>query len=502
MTAKEAYEELRAHFVETGLLNSARALLGWDLRVMMPPKGVRFRAETLAHIEGQIHERWTDPRVGEWLATVEGTDMVADPGCIEAVNVRWWRWEYDRETKIPHALVVELARVTSLAEKEWEQARAHSDFARFKPWLDKVLKLTRERAQAVARNGNLYDALLDEYEPGLTSAQLDAYFAPLRDGTVSLLKAVVASPRKPDVSVLHRNYPRAAQETFSREAVAEFGFDFNAGRLDPTVHPFETRIAPGDVRICTRYYEDFFNPAFFGTAHEAGHGLYEAGLPEEHFGLPAGHAVSLGVHESQSRTWENFVARSRPFWEHFLPKAQESFEALRGVSLDSFIFAVNEVKPSPIRVEADELTYNLHILLRYDIEQALMRDELKTADLPGAWNERFKAAFGFAPANDAEGVLQDVHWSGGSLGYFPTYTLGNLYAAQFFEQARKDLADVDQQFRRGDFRPFLGWLREKIHTQGMRYSAPELVEKVTGKPPGAGALLEYLRSKFGALYGL
>lgn len=502
MKANEAYDQLRSHFAETALLGSARALLGWDLRVLMPPKGVKFRAESLATLEGLLHRRITDPRVGEWLAAIEGNGFAKDPLSVEAVNVRWLRWEYDRETKIPDALVVELARVTSLAEKEWEQARANSDFARFKPWLDKVLNLTRERAQLLSRNGNLYDALLDEYEPGLTSKQVDTYFAPLRDGTVSLLKAILGSGRKPDVSMLHRNFPRAAQQSFSQSVVAAFGFDFNAGRLDPTVHPFETRIAPGDVRITTRYYEDFFNPAFFGTAHEAGHGLYEAGLPDEHYGTPAGHSTSLGVHESQSRTWENFVARSRPFWEYFFPKAQEAFESLRGVSLDTFVFAINEVKPSTIRVEADELTYNLHILLRYEIERALIAGDLKTADLPGAWNEKFKASFGFAPPNDAEGVLQDVHWSGGSLGYFPTYTLGNLYAAQFVAKARKDLGDLDGQFRRGDFAPFLAWLRKNVHTQGMRYSAPDLVEHVTGKPPSAAPLLDYLRTKFGALYGL
>jgi carboxypeptidase Taq len=272
--------------------------------------------------------------------------------------------------------------------------------------------------------------------------------------------------------------------------------------LDPTVHPFATRLGPGDVRITTRYYEDFLNPSLFGTIHELGHALYELGLLEEHFGTPMGEAVSLGIHESQSRMWENFVGRSRAFWEHFYPVAQQYFTALQDVSLDDFVFAINEVKPSPIRVEADEVTYNLHILLRFELELALVRGDLQVDDLPDAWNERFEAYLGFKPANDADGVLQDVHWSGGLIGYFPTYTLGNLYAAQLFEAAARDLGDMDAMFRKGEFAPLLEWLRQHIHQQGKRYTPAQLIERITGNPPSAEPLLHYFEQKFGELYGV
>jgi carboxypeptidase Taq len=299
------------------------------------------------------------------------------------------------------------------------------------------------------------------------------------------------------------NYPKAAQEALAREAAAAIGFDFNAGRLDVSLHPFCSGLGPGDTRMTTRYDERYFVDAFFGVLHETGHALYNQGLPADHFGTPRGEDVSLGIHESQSRMWENLVGRSRSFWQYFLPKARASFpEALAGVSDDDWYFAVNDVRPSLIRTEADEATYNLHVLLRFEIERALLRKELSPADLPGAWNEKMRQYFGLTPPDDARGCLQDIHWSGGAVGYFPTYTLGNLYAAQFFEKAREDLGDLDAQFARGDFAPLLGWLRKNIHSQGKRYTPPKLVQKVTGKPLSAEPLLRHLRRKAAELYGV
>jgi carboxypeptidase Taq len=396
-----------------------------------------------------------------------------------------------------------LARVTTRAQQVWQEARKGDDFAAFRPWLEKVVQLKRREADAVGYKDSPYDALLDEYEPGATAAEITRVFAALRAELTPLVGAIVNSGRKPRRDILEREYPVDRQEVFGQAAAAAIGFDFDAGRLDVTTHPFCSGMGPGDCRITTRYNPRHFNDAFFGILHEAGHGLYEQGLDPEHFGTPLGSPVSLGVHESQSRTWENFVGRGRPFWEHFFPRACQVFhEALRDVALDDFVFAVNDVRPSFIRVEADEATYNMHIILRFELEQALVRGDLKAADVPAAWNEKFRQSFGLTPPTDALGCLQDVHWSSGGVGYFPTYTLGNMYAAQFMEQARHDLGDLDADFRRGDFRRLKGWLNDKVHRPGQRYRPGELCRRVTGKPLTHKPLLAYLWHKFAPLYGI
>jgi len=323
------------------------------------------------------------------------------------------------------------------------------------------------------------------------------------DQLVPLVGEIRQSGRSGDVSILQRNFPAAAQEALAREAAAAIGFDFDRGRLDVTTHPFCCGVGPNDCRITTRYDERFFNMAFFGVLHEAGHGIYDQGLSAEQWGLPLGQAASYGVHESQSRMWENQVARSRAFWEHFYGRAQEKFPAaLTGVSLDDFYAAINDVRPSLIRVEADEATYNLHILIRFELEQAMLCGDLTVADLPGAWNEKYRNYLDVTPPTDREGCLQDVHWSSGAIGYFPTYTLGNLYAAQFFARADADLGGLDEQFARGEFQPLRDWLREKIHRQGQRFSGAELVQHVTGRPLSGEPLIEHLRAKLGPLYGI
>jgi carboxypeptidase Taq len=418
-------------------------------------------------------------------------------------NVREIRRLHDRAVKLPKSLVEEIARVTSQAEQVWQEARKESAFGRFEPWLTKIAGLKRQQADALGYAETPYDALLDEFEPGATTSEITKTFAALRKDLVPLVAAITASPRKPRKEILEREYPRERQEVFGQAAAAAIGFDFQAGRLDVTTHPFCSTPGPGDCRITTRYNIHHFNDAFFGILHEAGHGLYEQGLPADHFGTPAGTATSLGIHESQSRTWENFVGRGRPFWEHFFPRARQVFlNTLQDVSLDDFFFAINAVEPSFIRVEADEVTYNMHIILRFELEQALMRGDLKPADVPSAWNEQFQKSFELTPPNDALGCLQDVHWSFGGIGYFPTYTLGNMYAAQFMEQARHDLGDLDLDFGRGEFGRLKAWLNEKIHQPGQRYRAGELCRRVTGKPLSHKPLLTYLRSKYAPLYGL
>ena len=328
-------------------------------------------------------------------------------------------------------------------------------------------------------------------------------FQALRDDLIPLVEAIQSAPRKPDLTIMHRDYSEDRQESFGKMAAAAIGFDFESGRLDETTHPFCSGLGPGDTRITTRYDRNEFNQAFFGILHEAGHGLYDQGLVTEHWGTPAGEAVSLGIHESQSRMWENFVGRSPSFWRYFYPKLKEVFpEALSDVSEEAFVFAVNDVRPSTIRVEADEVTYNLNILLRFEMEMALIDDGLSVDDIPEVWNQKFEHFFGFAIKDDTEGCLQDIHWSGGGIGYFPTYTLGNLYGAQFFDSAKDEIGDLDAQFAAGEFEPLKVWMTEKIYSQGMRYLPNDLVQEVTGKPLGHEPLIGHLKRKYFELYGL
>ena len=497
-----AYGELIKTTREIALLGSAASVLHWDERTQMPPRGAEHRANQVSLIARMTHEQFTAPRVGELIAAVEGSPLVADPEGDAAVNVRELRRSYDRNTKLPPALVEELTRTEVLGQQAWAEARKKSDYALFRPWLEKTLALKKQQADCYGFATERYDALLEDFEPGETAANLTRVFESLRGPLVDLVGRVAQSGRRAPVELFDRAYPRDAQERFARDAAAAVGFDFDAGRLDVSVHPFCTHLGPGDVRMTTRYDEGRFG-AFFGVLHETGHALYSQGLPPEHYGTPRGDDVSLGIHESQSRLWENFVGRSRAFWEHFFPKAKAAFPAaLADVSLEDWLFAQNDVRPSLIRVEADEATYNLHILLRFDLERAMLRDDLTPADLPGAWNETMRKYLGVTPPDDARGCLQDIHWSGGAIGYFPTYTLGNLYAAQFFEQARKDLGDLDALFARGEFKPLLDWLRTNIHSHGKRYRAPELAKRITGAPLSAEPLLRHLRGKARDYYGV
>lgn len=502
MDTQQAYQELTQRIREGRLLGSCADVLGWDERTYMPKQGSAHRAEQMALLARLGHEMLTAPRLGELLAAVESNGLTKNADSPESAVVRDIRRNYDRAVKLPARLVEELARVTTQAQQVWVKARHDDDFATFRPWLEKIVALKREEAQAVGYKEAPYDALLDEYEPGATTAEITKLFAALRQELVPLVAAIGKSARKPKKEILDREYPVELQRVFGQAAAAAIGFDFSAGRLDVTTHPFCSGTGPGDCRITTRYNARHFNEALFGILHEAGHGIYEQGLPADHFGTALGSYCSLGIHESQSRLWENQVGRGRAFWEHFFPRARQTFcDALADVSLDDFLFAINEVQPSFIRVEADEATYNLHIILRFELEQALIKGDLPPADVPGVWKERFTQALGLTPPNDRLGCLQDIHWSGGGIGYFPTYTLGNLYAAQFMEQARRDLGDLDGDFRRGEFGRLKGWLNEKVHRPARRYSAGQLCQRVTGKVLSHRPLLEYLRGKYEPLYG-
>ena len=500
---EQTFQQLCRHARETALLAAASSALEWDERTMLPPQAFEYRAEQLTLFAGLLHERETDPRLGQWLAELAESPLAADRHSAAGTTIRQMKRDYDRQVKLPQSLVEELARTESLGQHAWEQARAANDFATFAPLLEKMFELKRAEAEAVGYDQTPYDALLDDYEPHERTATVTRVLAELREALVPLVGEIADSGRQPDLSILSRRYPVDAQATFSRRAAEAIGFDFGRGRIDVTVHPFCTDLGPNDCRLTTRYDEHFFNTSFFTVLHEGGHGVYDQGLPGDWYGLPPGEAVSLGIHESQSRMWENLVGRSRAFWEHFFPAAQAAFpEALKDASLDAFYFAVNDVRPSLIRVEADEATYNLHILLRFELEQALLDGDLTVADLPGAWNEKYENYLGIRPPNDTEGVLQDVHWSAGLVGYFPTYALGNLYASQFFEQADADVGPLAPQFARGEFRPLTEWLRTAIHRHGQCYTASELVQQITKKPLSHAPLMRHLREKLAPLYGL
>ncbi len=499
----ETYENVVSHVRQTALLNSVESLLGWDERTYMPDAAGAYRAEQMTMLAGMLHERRTDSRLGEWLAELIEGGAAADPRSELTATIRELKRQYDKLVKLPQSLVEELTRVSVLGQQAWVTARANNDFKSFQPLLEKTFDLKRQQADAIGYAECRYDALLDDFEPGGRTSQIAEVLAGLRERLVPLVSAIAASGRVANVEIVSRHFPRAAQQKFGEAAAKRIGFDFQRGRLDITAHPFCSGMGPNDCRITTRYDEHHFNGAFFGILHEAGHGIYDQGLPPEKFGLPSGDATSLGIHESQSRMWENLVGRSREFWEFSYADAQAAFpEALVSVPLDEFYFAINDVRPSLIRVEADEATYNLHILIRFELEQALLNDDLRVADLPGAWNEKYRHYLGITPPSDAEGVLQDIHWSAGLIGYFPTYSLGNLYASQFFAKADSDLGGVGRQFARGEFEPLREWLRREIHQHGSRYRAPELVELVTGQPLSHEPLMQHLHCKFGRLYGI
>jgi len=503
MAARETFELLCQHAREAALLESVGYLLEWDERTLMPQAGGPYRAEQITLLSALAHQRQTDPRIGAWLHELCDSPLAADPHSDTGATVRELRRRYEKKTKLPQALVEELARTAVLGQQAWVEARAKNDFASFRPHLEKTIELKQQQAECLGYTECRYDALLDDYEPAETTSNVARVLAGLREELVPLVAEIAASNRRPRHEILTGYYPEARQREFGTEMGRRIGFDFSRGRLDVTVHPFCSTMGPHDCRITTRYNEQHFPGAFFGILHEAGHGIYEQGLRAEQYGLPPGESISLGIHESQSRMWENLVGRSHAFWEHAYRDAQRAFpEALGDVGLEDFYFAINDVRPSLIRVEADEATYNLHILVRFELEQALINDDLPVADLPSVWNEKYRGYLGIVPPDDTQGVLQDIHWSAGLVGYFATYSLGNLYAAQFFRAAERDLGDLAAQFRRGEFLPLREWLRKNIHEQGKRYSAAQLVERITGRPLGHADLMAHLRGKFAPLYGL
>ena len=493
------YERVMEIYREVSDLYGALALMGWDQETYMPPRGAASRGRQLATLSGMAHERITSNEIRTELEFAQSESLAPD----QEVNMREIARHSDRAVKIPVTLVKALAETSSAAIGVWIKAREENDFPAFAPWIGKLVTLQRETAEAVGYEDEPYDALLDEYEPAATTKETAAVFDSIRGPLVDLVQRIETSGVKPRTDFLERNYSVEDQRRMGIMAAERMGFDFEAGRLDISPHPFCTHMSVNDVRLTTRYTETLPTQSFYGIIHEAGHGLYEQGHDPVHEGTPRGSSVSLGIHESQSRLWENMVGRSRAFWQFFFPEFSAIFpENAADVSVEEVYAAVNEVKSSLIRVEADEITYNLHILLRFEIERGLFTDEFTANDLSAVWNEKMETFLGIKPPDDRDGVLQDIHWSHGSFGYFPTYTLGNLYAAQFYQAAERDLPDLADQIARGELLPIRDWLKRNIHLPGMTYRAGELVERVTGEPLTADYFLAYVHDKYSSLYSL
>lgn len=480
-------------------LQGAIFTLEWDQETHMPPGGLEARGQALATLTGLRHRLLTAPELSDVLTTCA---EAAEPGSVLEAQVRTARREVDRAVKVPEELEKELARAQSTGLAAWRQAREQDDHALFADALARMVELKRRQALALAPAGTAYDALLDDYEPGMTEAQLTPLFEQYRVDLAALVSKYIGETEKQiDESPAHGRFPEARQLAFGRHVAEAVGYRFEDGRLDLSTHPFCIGIARGDVRMTWRYQEDDFRPAFFGVLHETGHALYEQGLPEEHDRTPLAQDAGTGVHESQSRLWENHVGRSRGFWRWALPRFRETFPEAHPGDLNQLWPTFHVVRPSLIRVEADEVTYGLHVIVRYELERALFAGELEAADLRDAWNDRYEDLLGLRPEHDQDGVLQDIHWAMGLFGYFPTYALGSMMAAQLYEAAAEELGDLEGQFAEGEFAPLLGWLRKNVHRHGARYTAPELMKRVTGEPPTSAPLLRHLRRHLEAVYG-
>lgn len=496
-------QRLKEILAEVTDLSRAVAVLDWDQETNMPPGGVAARAQQLSTLMTLSHDRFVSEEVGRLLEALESEVANRHFDSDEVSLVRVTRRDYEQERKLPSELVSEVASAGSTARPHWEKARRDADFKLFAPYLDKNVELNRRLADALGYEDRPYDALLDRFEPGMRTAELEAIFAEIKKAVVPLIADIARNADAVDDRVLYRGFDPGLQLRYAEDVVKRLGYDLNRGRQDISTHPFSTAFGPGDVRITTRVSRGFFNECLFGSIHEAGHAMYNQGIGEAIDRTPLWGGASPGVHESQSRLWENLVGRSQAFWRHFYPSLRSVFpEPLQGVDEEAFYRAVNRSYPSLIRVEADEVTYNMHVLLRFELETELLDGTLKVKDLPEAWNARIKSYLGINVPNDGEGVLQDIHWSSVGFAVFPAYTLGNLIGAQLMTKIRADVPDLDAQIEKGEFGALLAWLRKHVHRHGRKFTPNELLERATGKTLSAAPWIAYVRQKFGVLYGL
>jgi carboxypeptidase Taq len=505
--APAQYIELKSRLLEVNDLNKAAAVLSWDQSTYMPPGGGPARARQLGLLRKLAQERFTDAAVGKLLDELQSYQDSLPYDAEEAALLRVTRRNYERATKIPPAFVAELSNHTATSYQIWAKARPENNFEAVRDNLEKTLDFSRRYAEYLMPLDTTYhhliDAMIDGPDYGMRAESVKAVFAELRAALVELVQDI-QSGQPADDSFLYQSFPGDQQLNFAKEVIQQFGYDFQRGRQDPTHHPFATRFSAGDVRITTRVDNNHLGDGIFATFHEAGHGMYEQGVKLDYDGTPLGGGTSAGVHESQSRTWENIVGRGRPFWEHYYAQIQAVFpEQLKNIQLDAFYRAINKVEPSLIRVKADEVTYNLHIMLRFDFEMALLEGKLSIKDLPNAWNERFQADFGITPPDYKDGVMQDVHWFAGLIGGgFQGYTLGNILGAQFYQTVLKAHPAIPTEIGQGKFDTLYGWLKENIYQHGSRFNAPELIQRVTGGGLDVKPLVKYLRTKYGEIYGL
>ena len=495
-------DELKARLAEADDLENAAATLEWDQLTMMPPGGAEDRSNQYATLQKLGHELFTRDEVGQLLADLgpEYQDAPADDD--DAAYVRVATRIYNHKTRIPAALIGEMSQATSLGQQVWAEARANSNFEAFRPHMERIFELKRQVAACFPDVLSPYDALLDEYEPGAHAAQVREMFDELKRELVPLVRAIAERPPTDD-TVLRQHYPEDQQWAVSKQVIQKFGYDFNNGRMDRAVHPFCTSLGLRDVRVTTRVLPNFLPTCLMGSMHECGHALYDLGYPDKFARSPLGHSASLGIHESQSRLWENLVGRSRGFWGWFYPQLQAAFPAQLGqVEVQAFYRATNKVRPTFIRVEADEVTYNLHTMLRFELELDLLEGRLEARHAPEAWNDKVGEYLGLEVTEDRLGVLQDTHWSSGLIGYFPTYTIGNLASAQLFETALTDAPSIPDDIAHGRFDTLLAWLRENVHQHGRKYLPADLIQRATGKPLSAAPYIGYLRKKYSDLYSL
>jgi len=495
-------KELKDILAEVADLVGAQAVLGWDQQTFMPAGGTESRGEQLSTLARITHDKFTSPRIGELLDGLSRTASLQDPNSDDARLVKVTSREYTKQTKISSEWVAEFAQATSLAQDAWVAARTESNFAKFQPHLEKVVDLKRKYAEFFAPYDHVYDPLLDDYEPGLKTEEVKTIFSRLREEQVKLIKEISQKPQVDD-SFIMQDYGESKQWEFGVDVITRFGYDWQNGRQDKAAHPFTTTFGYGDIRITTRFLNNNGVSSLFSSMHEAGHGMYEQGISEKLRRSVLFTGASMAIHESQSRMFENLVGRSREFWTFFYPRYQALMsEHLAGVPLEKFYKGINKVEPSLVRVEADEATYNLHIMLRLELEIALMEGKLAVKDLPDAWNSKMKDYLGITPPNDAKGVLQDIHWSSGYIGYFPTYALGNLVSAQLWEKILEDIPALPSNIRSGDFSGLLAWLREKVHRHGAKYDPQEMVQKITGSKISPEPYLRYLKNKYSEIYNL